>query len=266
MCFCRDVLDEFCEPFHDLEEDVKNQVMIEVEKVLSLQQQLNTSIVVGECSKNKDSADGSSRGKECQNIGELLDTMDRNEDSEVAKICIDEGHEIEKENEEQYEEETALLQSLLPDLEIHAGVKKGFLLNVLQESNYNIQVAADKILENPKIEADIAAWENRQKGYSHKQSHRDTSMYQVDPGLKKSIVSKYHLQPVPSSTSNGKSNSRMKVPLYAEDDSGKGRVRFRENVVVSNKGEKYIVEKPPEWDGGSRGKVKSKRKGGKGFY
>jgi len=254
--FRRRVLDDFCEMFHDLEEDAKSQVMIEIEKVLLLNRSISG------CSGD-DCADGSSRrDNERQNSSGLEDTTSVNEDNEMH-IYIDEARDVEKENEEQYEEEMALLQSLLPDLEIHARVKRDFLLNELRESNYNIQVAADKILDNPKIEADIAAWGNRQK------TDRETSpIHQVDPGLKKSIVSKYHLQPIPSSTINGKASSRMKVSLYEDDekDSSKGRVRFRENVVVSNKGEKYIVEKPPKWDGGSRGKVKSKRKGGKGFY
>jgi len=252
----REIFNDFCEMFHDLEENVKDQVMVEIEKVL----------LPNRSPPQCHSADGSSRRyEEPQNSGELESSESYsclNKD-EQFHICMDEAGGLEKENEEQYEEEMALLQSLLPDLEIHARVKREFLLNELKESNYNIQVAADKILDNPKIEADIAAWRNRQK------PDRETSpIHQVDPGLKKSIVSKYHLQPVPSGTENGKANSKMKVSLYEDDekDGGKGRVRFRENVVVSNKGEKYIIEKPPEWDGGSRGKVKSKRKGGKGFY
>ena len=43
-------------------------------------------------------------------------------------------------------------------------------------------------------------------------------------------------------------------------------MRYRDGSVVTTKGEKFLIEKPPEWDGGSRGKVKSKRKGGVGFY
>lgn len=44
------------------------------------------------------------------------------------------------------------------------------------------------------------------------------------------------------------------------------QVRYRDGKVVSCKGEKYIVEKVgEEWDGGSRGKVYTKGKRGKGF-
>lgn len=45
------------------------------------------------------------------------------------------------------------------------------------------------------------------------------------------------------------------------------QVRYREGVAVRlGKGEKYVVEKVgEEWDGGSRGKVFTKGKRGKGF-
>lgn len=36
-------------------------------------------------------------------------------------------------------------------------------------------------------------------------------------------------------------------------------------MVVTTKGEKVIVEQPPEYDGGSRGKVKTKGKRGPGW-
>jgi hypothetical protein len=45
------------------------------------------------------------------------------------------------------------------------------------------------------------------------------------------------------------------------------QIRYRDGVVVTNKGEKVIVEKNPsdEYDGGSRGRIKTKRKGGVGW-
>jgi hypothetical protein len=42
-------------------------------------------------------------------------------------------------------------------------------------------------------------------------------------------------------------------------------VRYRDGVIVTSSGQKYIIEKPPEFDGGSRGKVYTKGKRGKGF-
>lgn len=43
------------------------------------------------------------------------------------------------------------------------------------------------------------------------------------------------------------------------------QVRYREGQVVTAKGEKYVVEKAgQDWDGGSKGKVFTKGKRGKG--
>lgn len=53
--------------------------------------------------------------------------------------------------------------------------------------------------------------------------------------------------------------------VYKPPKEVEKRVRFRDNEVVTLKGEKYILEKPKEWDGGSRGKVKTKGKRGKGY-
>ena len=51
-----------------------------------------------------------------------------------------------------------------------------------------------------------------------------------------------------------------------EGEQTQSRTRYLESAVVSNKGEKYIIQKQgEEWDGGSRGKVKTKGKRGKGF-
>lgn len=59
------------------------------------------------------------------------------------------------------------------------------------------------------------------------------------------------------------------APLQAWGSSGGGgasKARYRDGAVVSNRGEKYVIEKVgEEWDGGSRGKVFTKGKRGKGF-
>ena len=45
------------------------------------------------------------------------------------------------------------------------------------------------------------------------------------------------------------------------------QVRYREGIKVTSKGEKHVYEQTqPDWDGGSRGKVFSKGKRGKGFH
>lgn len=50
------------------------------------------------------------------------------------------------------------------------------------------------------------------------------------------------------------------------EDAAPAKIRYLNGEVVSSKGEKFIVQsKKEEWDGGSRGKVKTKGKRGKGY-
>lgn len=68
------------------------------------------------------------------------------------------------------------------------------------------------------------------------------------------------------SSSSSSSSKRPPVPLPTLPKNVESKLRFREGVVVASKGEKYVVEKlTPDWDGGSRGKVKTKGKRGPGF-
>jgi hypothetical protein len=43
------------------------------------------------------------------------------------------------------------------------------------------------------------------------------------------------------------------------------KVRYRDGAIATTKGEKIVIEKAPEWDGGSKGRVKSKGKRGVGW-
>lgn len=57
------------------------------------------------------------------------------------------------------------------------------------------------------------------------------------------------------------------VPLAKPLEEKNERIRYHDGQVVSTKGEKYVVQKLTEdWDGGSRGKVYTKGKRGKGFH
>jgi hypothetical protein len=90
-----------------------------------------------------------------------------------------------------------------------------------------------------------------------------------DEELRRSIVARFHLEAIPSGGGGG-SGKPNKLAAWgattATQKDGNGqKLRYRDGVVVSSKGEKYIIEKPPEWDGGSRGKVKSKGKRGVGW-
>ncbi|PNH10884.1 hypothetical protein TSOC_002378 [Tetrabaena socialis] len=84
---------------------------------------------------------------------------------------------------------------------------------------------------------------------------------------KQQILQKFDLRPVPQAKDPRKHSSKSEPLMITHKSSGKeSKVRYLEGRIVSQKGEKFIIEKTAEeWDGGSRGKVFTKGKRGKGF-
>lgn len=74
-------------------------------------------------------------------------------------------------------------------------------------------------------------------------------------------------QDLPTVDENGKLIKRPAIVFMSTVGGGNQKTRYRDGVVVTHRGEKVIVEKNPfdDYDGGSRGKVKTKRKGGPGW-
>jgi len=69
-----------------------------------------------------------------------------------------------------------------------------------------------------------------------------------------------------TSFSSLSSSSGKRPPIPIPTLPAESKLRFRDGVVVASKGEKYLIEKiTPDWDGGSRGKIKTKGKRGPGF-
>ncbi|KAF8073084.1 hypothetical protein HT031_000745 [Scenedesmus sp. PABB004] len=82
---------------------------------------------------------------------------------------------------------------------------------------------------------------------------------------KRAIVERFDLQPVPGGARRPKFGDDP-LPRKKGADDAAGKVRYRDGRVVSTRGEKVIIEKVgEEWDGGSKGKVYTKGKRGKGF-
>lgn len=145
--------------------------------------------------------------------------------------------------------------------------QRGYLLDMYKSCRSNMDAAADVLLGKTglEIQNEIEARERRRG--------RENTPPTVDPEVKASIVSKYHLQAVSSDTrgtsstrQRKKENEFMMKGFFAGDGGKKSSaVRFRDGAVVTTKGEKYITEKKEEWDGGSRGRVKSKGKRGVGW-
>ncbi|GMI25337.1 hypothetical protein TrRE_jg12560 [Triparma retinervis] len=96
----------------------------------------------------------------------------------------------------------------------------------------------------------------------------------IDEVTKKLIMSRFDDESyaVGSNNNNNNNANNAKAKKEARRNSKKEKsksdsgVRFRDGVVVSNKGGKFITEEiKPDWDGGSRGRVKSKGKRGVGW-
>ena len=70
----------------------------------------------------------------------------------------------------------------------------------------------------------------------------------------------------PKYDEKGKEINPAKKPMvmFVENEKSKSKLRYRDGVVVASKGEKFIVDKQEEYDGGSRGRVQPKGKRGAG--
>ncbi|PSC73823.1 hypothetical protein C2E20_3197 [Micractinium conductrix] len=126
----------------------------------------------------------------------------------------------------------------------------------------DVEAAAAWMLECPDLAAAQAAWQAEAQA---RRAERERS--------KKAIVSRFQLQAVPDGGSAPPGKGRP-PPLQAWGQAAGGgggrggegsKVRYRDGMVATRAGQKYVVGKDEDWDGGSRGKVYTKGKRGKGF-
>lgn len=167
------------------------------------------------------------------------------------------------------EEELAavnMLASLL-SLEDVEDAHRRYLCDIYRSYRSNMDATANALLSKTTAEIQKAI------DIRGKRREPEATPPVVDPDIKASIVSKYHLQALPSreresssTRQRKKENEYIMKGVFAADETKKQTsVRFRDGAVVSTKGEKFIIEKKEEWDGGSRGRVKSKGKRGVGW-
>ncbi len=105
---------------------------------------------------------------------------------------------------------------------------------------------------------------------SHKEEGSGSA--NIDKSVKQTILNRFEDEVVVEGRSNGKHSKRQQLK-QARRDSKKDRssvdsgLRFLDGQTVKvSKGAKYVVEDlTPEWDGGSRGRVKTKGKRGTGW-
>ncbi|KAI7841164.1 hypothetical protein COHA_005130 [Chlorella ohadii] len=140
-----------------------------------------------------------------------------------------------------------------------------FLAHVLAgKGSGDVEAAAAWMLEQPDLAAAQASWQAaraaRREERARARAEREAS--------KRQIVDRFQLQALP----NGSGSSKGKPPVLkawgaggSGGGGGESKARYRDGALVSTRGEKFVIEKGPEWDGGSRGKVYTKGKRGKGF-
>ncbi|KAI8111423.1 hypothetical protein M9435_003924 [Picochlorum sp. BPE23] len=199
----------------------------------------------------------------------LEESKGENEDPSLEESKGEEKEEPTEDNK--IDDDVSMLRSLLglKALKEEAGddeIQRRYIKRVLQSCSHDVHQAAEKLLQMQSTgELDIEMNIERKREVARKGPPSPL----LDDALKATIVSKYHLQAVPSDplTSTRKATT-LKFPKGDEEGKNKkkAQIRFRDGAVVSTKGEKYIVENTlPEWDGGSRGRVKMKGKRGTGW-
>ncbi|PRW33324.1 DNA ligase 4 [Chlorella sorokiniana] len=144
-----------------------------------------------------------------------------------------------------------------------------FLAHVLAaKGGGDVEAAAVWMLEQPDWAAAQASWQvaraARREERARARAEREVS--------KREIVDRFQLQALPNGSSTSGKGKPPVLKAWGAGGSGGGssgggesKARYRDGALVSTRGEKYVFEKGPEWDGGSRGKVYTKGKRGKGF-
>ncbi|KAG1670759.1 hypothetical protein FOA52_013986 [Chlamydomonas sp. UWO 241] len=135
---------------------------------------------------------------------------------------------------------------------------------LLHECNGDLQAAADYVLECGDLRGAEDAFERAQVEAAERR--------RLDAGQaernRQAIIARFALQEVKDpSAPNGKKGGAITTSLFPQKAEQAPKYRYVGGVAVSvKKGQKYIVEKVgEEWDGGSKGKVNTKGKRGKGF-
>lgn len=135
------------------------------------------------------------------------------------------------------------------------------------EVHGSLEAAATWLVEQPDLQREVETWENKCKSQREQQA---AEAKQTDH-IKRKIVTEFALRPAcqPHDGKNRKHQSCVKPwgHVGSEAQPQSSQARYRESMKVATKGEKYIIEKVGEdWDGGSKGKVYTKGKRGKGFH
>lgn len=195
-----------------------------------------------------------------------VDPDKENEDSNTSSSSSSQGLENQDQNEfGRSQPSVSALSAVFPDLDHR------LLHRVLVSNDGDLDAAVNDLLS--RDESDLASMMDKLRLADEERRRRETLSSggdALDATTKAAILRQGMLQAV---SSGGGKQSRKQLRKTNEflnaQVSGKKdapQVRFRDGVVASTKGQKFIVENlKEEWDGGSSGKVYTKGKRGKGF-
>jgi hypothetical protein len=148
------------------------------------------------------------------------------------------------------------------------------LRRLLIANNSDIDLTANHLLSlsEEELAAEMARMRVADEASHNANRLADAGPPGLDESTKAAIKQSFLLEAVPSSGAGGK-KSRKNLRKNAEflnaqitKANESKQVRFRDGVVASTKGQRFIIESTKEeWNGGSSGKVYTKGKRGKGF-
>ncbi|CAG9464053.1 unnamed protein product [Pedinophyceae sp. YPF-701] len=147
-----------------------------------------------------------------------------------------------------------------------------FVVDLLEQCGGRLQDAAAWVCEAGDLGDEVRRWKEF-RAEADRRAAQEAKLLEKD---RKRVVERFAHKEVSAGGSEGapkRGSSRKGAGLqpwqtagHAAAPEGDSKVRYRDGQVVSRKGEKFIVEKvTDDWDGGSRGKVFTKGKRGKGF-
>ncbi len=164
-----------------------------------------------------------------------------------------------------------MLQAMFPRL------SRAFLQRAFVTNGADLEATVDDLLSRDEsaLLAEMARMRVADEDEDARRRRRRAAEMEggLDASTKAAIKQSFLLEEVPGGLVGKKKPSKKalrKNDAYLNAQvAGKEResgVRFRDGVVATSKGERYIVENlKEEWNGGSQGKVYTKGKRGKGF-
>jgi len=146
------------------------------------------------------------------------------------------------------------------------------LLNYTTINSYRARVDDEIAKGDAKRETDRLKSARKQIATVTSKPAAPPAQESVDQAIRSSILARFDEESEliadtrKMKVGDAKKQERRASRKMKEEKDGVNKLRFRDSEVVSKSGGKHIIEKVgEEWDGGSRGRVKSKGKRGAGW-